>query len=270
MPTDLLLVLGGLGAGAFGGLLGLGGGILLVPLLTLGFGVPLTAAVGTSLVCVIATSAGAAGVNVRAGRADVRLGMLLAAGTVVGALTGGLVAGLLPERVLAALFALFIVYTGVSMGRRVFERGRPDADDDLAVDPNLPDGRDAPGYRSRHLGPSVAASVVAGNVSGLLGVGGGVVMVPLLHLGMRAPLTVATATSNFILGLTAAAGAYAYLFRGDVDPRLAAPTVLGVVTGAWLQARIASHIPVRLVRVVFVLVMAYVAVQMAMRAVGAS
>jgi uncharacterized membrane protein YfcA len=269
MPTDLLLILGGLGAGAFGGLLGLGGGILIVPLLTLGFGVSLTAAVGTSLVCVIATSAGAAAVNVRAGRADVRLGMLLAAGTVVGALTGGLVAGLLPERLLAGLFALLLAYTAISMGRGLFGRAKPWAVGAAAVDPALPDGPGAPAYRGRHLGPAVGASVLAGNVSGLLGVGGGVVMVPLMHLGMRAPLAVATATSNFMMGLTAAAGGYAYLFRGDVDPRLAAPIVLGVAAGAWLQARVASRVPVRLLRAVFVLVLAYVTVEMAVRAIGA-
>lgn len=269
MPIDLLLVLGGLGAGAFGGLLGLGGGILIVPLLTLGFGVPLTSAVGTSLVCVIATSAGAAAVNVRAGRADVRLGMLLAAGTVVGALTGGLAAGVLPERVLAGLFALLMVYTAISMGRRLLQRGEPALTDEAPADPTLPDGPDAPSYRARHLGPSVGASVLAGNVSGLLGVGGGVVIVPLIHLGMRAPLPIATATSNVMLGLTAAAGAYAYLFRGDVDPRLAAPMVLAVVAGAWLQARVASRIPIGVVRAVFVLVVAYVAVEMGMRALGA-
>jgi uncharacterized membrane protein YfcA len=134
----------------------------------------------------------------------------------------------------------------------------------------MPDGPDAPDYRARHLGPSVAASVVAGNLSGLLGVGGGVVVVPLMHLAMRAPLTVATATSNFIVGMTGAAGAYVYLFRGDVDPRLAAPMVLGVVAGAWLQARVASRVPVRLVRAIFVIVVAYVALEMAMRALGAS
>jgi uncharacterized protein len=270
MPTDLLLVLGGLAAGAFGGLLGLGGGILIVPLLTLGFGVSLPAAVGTSLVCVIATSAGAAAVNVQAGRADVRLGMLLAAGTVVGALTGGLAAGLLPERLLAGLFALLLAYTAVSMGRGLLDRGRAEAVELPAVDPSAPDGPGAPAYRGRHLGPAVGASVLAGNVSGLLGVGGGVVIVPLMHLGMGAPLPVATATSNFMMGMTAAAGAYAYLFRGDVDPRLAAPMVLGVAAGAWLQARVASIVPVRLLRAIFVLVLGYVTYEMAARALGAA
>ncbi len=270
MPTDLLLFLSGLGAGAFGGLLGLGGGILIVPILTLGFGLPLHAAVGTSLVCVIATSAGAAAVNVTAGRADVRLGMLLAAGTVVGALTGGVVAGFLPERGLAGLFAALMIYTGISMGRQLVRPARQSAAQDGPVDPSAPDGPDAPAYRGRHVLPGVGLSVVAGNVSGLLGVGGGAVMVPLMHLLMRAPLGVAAATSNFMIGMTAAAGAYAYLFRGDIDPRFAAPMVLGVVAGSSLQARVAGRVPTQVLRGAFVLVVAYVAYEMALRALGAS
>jgi uncharacterized membrane protein YfcA len=268
MPTDLLLFLGGLGAGAFGGLLGLGGGVLIVPILTLAFGLPLNAAVGTSLVCVIATSAGAAAHNVRAGRADVRLGMLLVAGTVVGAMTGGAVAGILPERVVAGLFALLMIYTGLSMGHDLVRGGRAKGGA-AQIDPSAPDGPEAPAYRRRHLVPSVGISFVAGNVSSLLGVGGGAVMVPLMNLLMRAPLRVAAATSNFMIGLTAAAGAYAYLFRGDVDPRFSAPMVLGVVAGSAIQARLGRHVPTQLLRGAFVLVVAYVAYEMIGRAVGA-
>ena len=117
MPNELILAGCGLLAGAFGALLGLGGGILIVPILTLGFGVPLTTAVGTSLICVIATSTGAAAINVRAGRADVRLGITLAGGTVVGALTGGLLAGIVPERIVAGLFAALLAYTAATMAR---------------------------------------------------------------------------------------------------------------------------------------------------------
>ena len=268
MPTDLLLVLSGLAAGAFGGLLGLGGGVLIVPILTLGFGVPVSAAVGTSLVCVIATSTGAAAVNVRSGRADVRLGMLLAAGTVVGALTGGLIAGILPDRVVAGLFALLMVYTLVSMGRQLLRPSGTTPPPEPTSDPTAPDGPGAPPYRTRKLRPAVAASFAAGNVSGLLGVGGGIVTVPLINLLLRAPLAVATATSNFMIGMTAAAGAYAYLFRGEVDPRLTAPMVLGVVAGAWLQARAAGRVPVPVLRAAFVLVVAYVAYEMGLRALG--
>jgi uncharacterized membrane protein YfcA len=270
MPTELLLFLSGLAAGAFGGLLGLGGGLLIVPILTIGFGAQITAAAGVSLVSVIATSAGGAAFNVRNRRADVRIGMLLAAGTVMGALTGGVVAGILPDRVLAALFAALLAYTAVTMARRILRRGVGARRADVAVDPAASDGPGAPAYRTRRVGAGIGLSFVAGNVSGLLGVGGGVVVVPLMNLVLGAPLTVATATSNFMIGMTAAAGAYAYLFRGDVDPLLAAPIVIGVVIGASLQARVAHRIPTAALRVAFIAVLAYVTYEMALRALGAA
>jgi uncharacterized membrane protein YfcA len=268
VPTELLLVIGGVVAGAFGALLGLGGGILIVPLLTLGFGVSLPAAVGTSLVCVIATSTGGAAVNVSAGRADVRLGIGLAAGTVIGAFTGSVLAGFLPERLLAGLFALLVAYTAVAMLRGL--RGGAGQTEDAGVDPTAPDGPEAPSYRSRQSPLAVGGSFVAGNVSSLLGIGGGVVTVPLVHLVMAAPMKVAVATSNYIIGITGAAGAYAYLFRGDVDPRQAAPVVLGVVAGAALGARLGARVRTPWLVVLFAAVLAYVAVQMAARALGAA
>lgn len=269
MPTELLLALSGLAAGAFGAMLGLGGGILIVPILTLGFGLPLSTAVGISLVCVIATSTGAAAVNVQAGRADVRLGLTLGAGTVVGALTGALVAGLLPERVVAALFALLLGYTALSMLRRL-RSGVSEPADALEDDPAAPDGPGAPTYRSHRVRAAVGGAFLAGNVSGLLGVGGGIVTVPLVHLVMGAPMQVAVATSNFMIGLTAAAGAYAYLFRGDIDPRQAAPMVIGVALGAAIGASLGSRVRAGWLTGAFVLVVAYVAIQMALRAVGAT
>ncbi len=270
MPFELLLALSGLLAGAFGALLGLGGGILIVPILTLGFDMPLTAAVGTSLICVIATSTGGAAVNVRAGRADVRLGILLGAGTVVGALTGGVVAGLLPERIIAALFALLLVYTAITMGRGA-RHGRSEAAQlELSGLAAAPDGAIEPAYRTRRLPAAVVGSFLAGNVSGLLGVGGGIVTVPLLHLLMEAPMRVAVATSNFMIGMTAAAGAYAYLFRGDVDATVAAPVVLGVAAGAALGARLSARLRQGWLIGLFVIVVLYVAFQMAMRSVGSA
>jgi uncharacterized protein len=267
MPTDLLLVLSGLAAGAFGSLLGLGGGILIVPILTLGFGVPLATAVGTSLICVIATSTGAAAINVSAGRADVRLGITLGAGTVVGALTGGVIAGYLPERLLAALFAALLAYTAFTMLRRLLG-GSGIQNDAVAVDPAAPDGPAAPSYRVHRVPAAIGGSFLAGNVSGLLGVGGGIVTVPLVHVVIGAPVRVAVATSNFMIGMTAAAGAYAYLFRGDVDPRLAAPVVLGVAGGAAVGAAVSSRLRSSWLIALFVVVVVYVAVRMALRAVG--
>jgi uncharacterized protein len=267
MPIELLLAASGLLAGAFGAMLGLGGGVLIVPILTLGFGVPLPAAVGTSLICVIATSTGAAAINVRAGRADVRLGITLGAGTVVGAVTGGVLAGFLPERTVAGLFAVLLGYTALTMLRRL--RGDPpEAVDAPPTDPAAPDGPTAPSYRSHRLAPALGGSFLAGNVSGLLGVGGGIVTVPLVHLVMGAPMQVAVSTSNFMIGLTAAAGAYAYLFRGDVDPRQAAPMVVGVALGAGLGAVLGSRVRTAWLTGSFVIVVGYVAVQMALRAAG--
>jgi uncharacterized protein len=267
MPTELILVLSGLVAGTFGAMLGLGGGILIVPILTLGFGVPLTAAVGTSLVCVIATSTGAAALNVRAGRADVRLAITLGAATVVGAASGGILAGYLPERLLAGLFAALLAYTGLTMIRGL-RGGGQEPHPGPEPDPTIPDGPGAPAYRTHRLPQAWGGSLVAGHASGLLGVGGGIVSVPLITILMGAPMRVAVATSNVMIGITAAAGAAAYLFRGEIDPRVAAPVVVGVTIGAALGAGIAARLRPAWLTVLFVAVVAYVAVRMAMRAAG--
>ena len=260
-----LLALGGLAAGVFGALLGLGGGILLVPMLTLVFGLPLTTAVGTSLVSVVATSTGAAAHNVRERRADVRLGITLAMGTVVGAISGGMLAGVLSERALAGLFAALLAYTALSMGRSLLS-GRGRSDGGAPVDPAAPDGPHEPEYRRHRLPAALGGSFVAGNVSGLLGVGGGVVTVPLIHLVQRAPMHVAVATSNFMIGITAAAGAYAYLFRGDVDPAIAGPVVVGVAGGAAVGARLLGRVRAVWLSVLFLGVLGYTAIQMGLRA----
>jgi hypothetical protein len=267
MPTVLLLLAGGAVAGLFGALLGIGGGILIVPLLVIGFDVPLTSAVGTSLVCVAATSLTAAAQNVRAGRADIRLGIVLELGTVVGAIVAGVGAPLIPERALAAAFGALMAYTALTMARgaRLDEHG---AEADAWTDPTAPDGPQAPAYRSRRLPAALAGSVGAGATSAVLGIGGGVVKVPLLRLVMGAPLHVATATSNYVMGVTAAAGAYAYLLRGDVETAIAGPMVVGVAAGATVGALVAPHLRSRWLALLFAAVAIYVAVEMALRAVG--
>jgi uncharacterized membrane protein YfcA len=186
---------------------------------------------------------------------------------VVGAVTGAIIAGFLPERLLAGLFAALLAYTTVAMLRRSRVEGDPTRDE-ASTDPSAPDGPAAPAYRTTRLPAAVGGSFVAGNVSGLLGIGGGVVTVPLIHLVMRAPMRVAVATSNFMIGLTAAAGAYAYLFRGDIDPREAAPVVIGVAAGAAVGARLSGRIQATWLAILFATVMVYVTVQMARRALG--
>jgi len=263
---------GGLVAGVFGSLLGLGGGLLIVPLLAFVFQLSLLKAIGVSLVCVIVTSGAAAGVYLERRVANLRLGMTLELFSAAGALIGGLIAFALDERVIAALFAVLLVYTAVSMARR-----RP-PEPDLASAPSETataagdtwtssvQGED---YEVRALGRGSLASVGAGVVSALLGVGGGIVKVPVMHLVMGVPLRVATATSNLMIGVTASAGAIIYLLRGEIEPLVAGPTALGVFAGATLGSRTAHRIDVRILRALFVIVLIYTAIQMIRRAVGA-
>jgi uncharacterized membrane protein YfcA len=251
----------------FGAILGIGGGVLIVPLLVIGFHLPLTAAIGTSLVCVVATSMAAAAVNVRAGRADIRLGIVLELATVIGATVGGLSAPFIPDRFVAGAFAALMVYIAVTM----VARSQADPSSETAeapVNPTAPDGPMAPAYRSHRLPAALVGSVGAGVSSAVLGIGGGVVKVPVLRLVMGAPLSVATATSNYVVGVTAAAGAYAYLLRGDVDAAVAGPMVLGVAAGAVLGARIGPTLRARWLALLFAAVAAYVAIQLGLRAAG--
>ena len=279
----VLLAAGGFGAGVFGSLLGLGGGILIVPLLTVGFGVPFREAVGISLVCVIVTSSAAAGVYLERHTANLRLGMVLEVFTATGALLGGLVAFALPERVLAGLFAALLGWTAFSMLRRSRVEAAASSPADPIdgpgaagaegagggpASPSLTDEIAGPGYRPRRLGAGAGGSLGAGVLSALLGVGGGIVKVPLMHLVMGVPLKVATATSNLMIGVTAAASAVVYLVRGGIDPYIAGPTAVGVFAGALVGSRLASRIDVRILRLLFVGVLALTAAQMALRALG--
>ena len=287
MEVTLVLAAGGVAAGVFGALLGLGGGILIVPFLTLAVGLPVREAVGVSLVCVIVTSGAAAGVYLQRRVANLRLGMFLELFTATGALVGGLAAFLLPEPVLAGLFAMLLLYTAASMLPRPADPPSPDDApaapvSGLAVVTETPadasvttagDWRAAlsgPGYRVHDLGLGVAGSLVAGVVSALLGIGGGIIKVPLMHLAMGVPLRAATATSNLMIGVTASASAIIYLLRGGIDPFVAGPTALGVFIGATVGSRTAQHVDVRILRILFVIVLLYTAAAMARRALGAA
>jgi len=278
--VGLVLIAGGAAAGVFGSLLGLGGGILIVPLLTLGFGRPLREAVAVSLVCVIVTSSAAAGAYLRGRVANLRLGAVLALFTASGALVGAIVAFAIPERVLAGLFAALLTYVAYTMGRAGLRAARPattapattgaaSGGASMTVDAAAPAGRlDGPGYRVRRLVPASIASLGAGVIAALLGVGGGVINVPTMNLLMGVPLRVATATSNLMIGVTAVASAIIYLLRGGLDPYIAGPTALGVFVGASVGARVAHRIDVRVLRLLFVVVLAWTAFQMAGRALA--
>lgn len=254
MEVALLLIAGGAAAGLFGSLLGLGGGILLVPILTLAVGVPLRDAVGVSLIAVIVTSGASAAVYLERHVADLRLGMTLELFTASGAFVGAFIAFLVAEQVLAGLFAALLVYTAVTM----FRGSARTADAQASVGD----------YEIRNRGRGAVASVGAGVVSALLGVGGGLIKVPVMHVVMGVPFRIATATSNLMIGVTASAGAIVYIARGGIDPYLAGPVALAVFGGASVGSRIVHRIDVRHLRLLFVGVLLYSAVLMVRRALG--
>ena len=274
MIDSLLLVGGGIATGLFGSLLGLGGGILIVPLLTLGFGMPLLAAVGVSLICVIVTSGASAAVFLERRVANLRLGMTLELFTACGALVGGLVAFLLPETVLEVLFAALLVYVAATMARGL-RGGQADTRGDDPAE-STGDGAEAgfvarlsgPGYRVRNVGLGAVGSVGAGVASALLGIGGGLIKVPVMHVLMGVPLRVATATSNLMIGITASASAIVYLLRGGIDPYAATPTAIGVFLGASVGSRVVHRIDLRVLRGLFVVILLYTAWRMLQRAIA--
>ena len=279
MEVGLLLIAAGIAAGVFGSLLGLGGGILIVPLLTLVFDLPLRDAIGVSLVCVIVTSGASAGVYLERRVANLRLGMVLELFTASGALIGGTIAFLLDERVLAGLFSILLLYVAVSMLRpprpsaggssvQAADRDRMGSSSAPARAPWL-DRLSGPDYTPHSPVAGVLGSVGAGVVSALFGIGGGLVKVPVMHLVMGVPLRAATATSNLMIGITASTSALIYLFRGGIDPYATGPTALGVFVGATIGSRVAHRVDVRLLRLLFVVVLAYMATQMLRRAAGA-
>jgi uncharacterized membrane protein YfcA len=274
MILGLLMVGGGAVAGVFGSLLGLGGGVLIVPLLTLGFGLPLREAVGVSLVSVIMTSSVAAGVYLERHVANLRLGMTLELFTALGALAGGSIAFLIDERVTSLLFALLLAYVAFTMARaRTAAPLEATALDPAisaeAAPPTTVAGRlSGEGYLVRNLGRGVVGATGAGIVSALLGIGGGIVKVPLMHLSMGVPLRVATATSNLMIGITAAASTVIYVIHGGIDPYVAGPTAIGVFIGASAGSRLGHRVDLGLLRILFVVVLAYTAVQMLIRVVA--
>lgn len=270
LPQALLLAAFGVFAGLLGTLLGVGGGVFLIPALVLWGGVDLAHAVSAGLVAVIATSSAAGAVNVERGTANMRLGMVLETATVLGALTGGVSAALIPVRGLIALFAGLLAVVTVLLWR-----GRSAADDEAAADPasgvlgatyrDGATGRDVT-YSVVRMPTALTTSFLAGNLSGMLGIGGGVLKVPVLHLYCGMPMKAAAATSNFMIGVTAAAGAVVYLARGAFQPEVTAAVVLGVLAGSNLGSHVNRRADDANVRHGFALLTAFLAFQMAWRA----
>jgi uncharacterized membrane protein YfcA len=262
------------GAGFLGSLLGLGGGMIVVPALTLLLHIDIRLAIGASIISVIATSSGAAAAYVRDRLANLRVAMFLELGTTSGAITGAWIAGLLHPRWLYILFGSILGYSALAMLRRKRVTPHPaHAPSALAHRLNLGGSYfdDARGeevvYEPARPVIGLGLMYIAGIVSGLLGIGSGALKVPAMDLAMELPIKVSTATSNFMIGVTAAASAGLYFSRGQIDPFIAAPVAIGVVAGAFAGSKFLARISSRAVRATFVIVLLLVSLQMLVRGV---
>lgn len=267
-------------AGAFGAVLGIGGGLFIIPSLTLFLGVKLKTAIAVGIVAVIATSLGAGNVYVRRQVADIRLGLLLALATVPGAVLGALLTTQVPERALSGVFAVVLVLSAYRMFASTRSNRAPQS---ASSAPPAPDGifrfrreyRESPTsdpvpYSVGRLPWGISGSVAAGLLSGLLGVGGGVIQVPLMTLLMRVPIKVATTTSTYIIGITGVAGAMVYYNHRPsfIDPAITVPVTIGVFAGASIGSRLLGRLSQTALRAAFTVVLVIYAVQMGLRVFG--
>ena len=240
-------------AGLLGALTGIGGGVLLTPILALHFGIPIRQAIGTSLIAVITTSAASSSVHLQRHTTDIRLGMTLELATSLGAAVTAYLVGYFNRNWLEGMFAGFLLYSSITI---LVRRGKVKNEDSPAPSNGV---TVIPPYEPQHFPLGLGASLIAGGLSGLLGIGGGPIKVPVMFIFMNVPLMVATATSNFMIGVTAAASAIVYYRRGDILVEIAAPLAVGVFVGSLLGARLAPRIHTKYVVYLLVGIMLYLA-----------
>jgi uncharacterized protein len=255
LEFTVLLFSTSLFAGFLGALTGLGGGVVIVPVLTLLFKVDLRYAIGASLVSVIATSSGAAAAYVREGLTNIRIGMFLEVATTLGALLGAYLTARISSHSIAVLFGAVLLYSAY-----VSYKGKPHDTLALRKDPlasrlklngTLPSSRGSMEYNSQHVPLSFGIMFGAGTLSGLLGIGSGAVKVLAMDHAMKLPFKVSTTTSNFMMGVTAAASAGIYLSKGYINPEIAMPVTLGVLVGSVLGSKILVRAPVPVLKIIF-------------------
>jgi uncharacterized membrane protein YfcA len=271
--TTLLLVLfgGALFAGFIGSLTGLGGGVIIVPLLTLGFGIDIRYAIGTSLISVIATSSGAASAYLKEGLLNIRAGMFLEIATTLGAIAGTAIAIWAPTHIIAVIFGFVILYSAINS----FKKRKQE--DQIEIIPKKKSGKieellKASGtylttegkkfYKLHHIGGGFFIMILAGILSGLLGIGSGALKVIAMDSVMKMPFKVSTSTSNFMIGVTAAASAGIYMNRGYIDPVLSFPVMIGVLIGSLVGAKILLKAKIKSIRIVFAFVIFVLALEM--------
>lgn len=268
LTFGLMMLAAAFGAGLLGAMIGLGGGIIITPVLVLGFGVDIRYAMGAALASVIATSSGAAAAYLRDGISNMRIGLFLCVATTLGAVGGALLAGVVDAAVLSVIFgAALIVTAGLSLRKNP---GAAEALPENAVAARLRLDDALPGqpvYHVQRVGWGFGVMTLAGVLSGLLGIGSGAFKVLGMDQVMRIPFKVTTATSNFMIGVTAAASIGIYLKNGYLDPVLVCPTALGVLVGAFVGARLLPVMPVRVLKGLFLIAITAIGVQMILNGV---
>ncbi|MBD2678258.1 MULTISPECIES: sulfite exporter TauE/SafE family protein [Nostoc] len=266
LEFSLLVWLGSFSAGFLGALTGLGGGVVIVPLLTSVFGVDIRYAVGASLVSVIATSLGAASTYIKKGYTNLRLGMFLEVGTTVGAIVGAIIATFVSVKALTIVLAIVLIYSAYLSQRPRIENTEDEPADPLANYLKLNNSYPTPdglmSYQVHSVPMGFGMMILAGVLSGLLGIGSGGFKVLAMDQAMRLPFKVSTTTSNFMIGVTAAASAGVYLARGYIDPGLSMPVMLGVLPGAFLGARVLAGTQTEILRTIFSIVLVVMALKM--------
>ncbi|MDD5780836.1 MAG: sulfite exporter TauE/SafE family protein [Bacteroidales bacterium] len=262
----LILLLSAYAAGLLGSLTGLGGGVVVIPVLTLGFGVDFHYAIGAALVASIATSSGSGSAYVKEGITNIRLGMFLEIATTIGAVVGAIVAVWLNNSAIAIIYGCVLVLTAAMQQRRKSDHDGVKGSEmarRLKLFGTWPqkDGS-MKHYELRHVGGGFSVMLIAGVLSGILGIGSGVLKVIAMDGIMKVPFKVSTTTSNFMMGVTACASAVVYIQRGNIVPGIACPVLIGVLFGALTGARLLKKLDVRLLRQIFCVAILLVAINM--------
>lgn len=268
---EFLLLFTAVGAGFFGALLGLGGGIIIVPVLTLVYHIDIRYAIAASLISIVATSSGAAASYLKDSLTNLRLAVFLEVGTVIGAIMGFLIASWVDAKFLFFLFGVFLLFSAVIMLRKREEHLAAQSHawaESLKLNGSYPSSTGQwTHYKVQNVPLGLFMMFCAGVLSSLLGIGSGIFKVLAMDGVMKIPIKVSSATSNFMIGVTASASAGAYLLRGDVQPQIAAPVAVGIILGSFWGAKVMVKMPARRIRQIFVIVLAIVSVQMILKGI---
>lgn len=274
--TLLLLVIGAL-AGIFGAILGIGGGIILTPVLTIILGLPIKYAIGASIIAVIATSSGSTIAYLKDDMLNLRVAMFLEIATTIGAIVGALLTGVAPKNIIYVLFGCLLLFAMVNMGRKLWSKKQHNQEivaDKIAQKMRLNGhyydkaSQQEYQYQVKNVPGGFIMMLGAGLASGLLGIGAGAFKVIAMDNIMHMPLKPSSATSNLMMGVTAAASAMIYFLNGDIRPDIAAPIAIGILCGAFFGTRIMQHLNPRMIRIIFIPILAYMGLQMVLKGFG--